>query len=477
MARATAVTLTLTLTFLLSPGDSGAAGGRPIACYESGDSRQFGPCKSPDPVRYFPPVGALPGVIVANFGLLLPSDPGPAWQYSCDDAFGQPDALKVHRSSAGDIFLPTTQGLLITRDGCTFTAAAGDITRKSIIYDVASDATNPQLVFAIGDTPRVLWRSSDGGQTFATVARFPDGLALLNVVLPAGRSKQVYVIGRGRGTSTPVGFSNDDGVSFTMRDPGLGAGDTVKSSFEFLSADPISPDVLYFTLLEPDGDRLWRSSDGGTSVVPLLKLGRTEGLSGLTFGSAPGTVYLAAEDLFPLAGSPPGQLYISRDSGQTWLPPRPAPEAGPQFNCLIAAGAELFACSTGQGRPEDFLLARSTDEGQTWTPVTRLGNLAGPKACVAPQCEAVSQWLCDTYTSCAPGQEPTPNGLPDAASDAGPSDAAAPPAPDAGPDGPSLPEEDSGCACHLGRGGSPGSSQFTIAALLSYALARRLRRR
>jgi hypothetical protein len=389
---------------------------------------------------------------VANFGLLEPGT-GQTWEYACDDMFGQPDALHERRSPNGNFFFPTTRGLMFTQDRCTFTQAGGDIAGK-VIYDVAIDAKDPNLVFAIGDTPRVLWKSTNGGVTFTTIQTFPAGLALLNVVLPPGRTKEIYVVGRGKGTSSPVAASTDDGASFTMRDPGLSAGAAIATSFEFLSADPTSPQTLYFTILEGDGDRLWRSTDGGATVTQLLKLGATEGLMGLAFGPTAGTLYLAAVDLFPLAGQPPGQLYLSRDAGKTWLPPRPAPETGPQFACLVADGARLYACSTGQGRKEDLMLGYSDDEGTTWTTMTTLGSLAGPKSCVKLQCEAVSQWLCDTYTSCAEGMSPTPNTTPDGGVNT----------PDAST--PTLPKEDSGCAFASGSNSGVSAALLTLLALL-----------
>jgi hypothetical protein len=473
------------LTVALGAAGASAAGGL-IAC--RGADPNYGPCKSPDPVAYFPAAGSLPAVMVANFGLLVPAT-GSSWQYVCDDVFGQPDATKERRSPNGDIFLPTTTGLQITRDGCTFTHAMGDISGK-IVYDVAIDSKNPQLVFAIGDTPRVLWRSTDGGRTFTTLQRFPDGLVLLSLALPATRDKQLYIIGRGKGTSTPVAFSADDGATFTMRDPGLAAGAGVKSAFEFLATDPVSPDVLYLTQLEPDGDRVFRSADGGATAVPLLKLGRTEGVAGLAFGGNSSTLYLAAKDLFPLAGMPPGSLYVSRDAGKTWLPPRPAPEAGPQFNCIVATGSRLFACSIGQGRKEDFMLAYSDDEGMSWTAINRLGDLTGPKTCVAPQCQVVAQWLCDTYTTCAEGQ--TPGGAGGAAGNAGGNAGNAgnggmlggggamgtggmPPGADAAMT-PMLPKEDSGCGCDLGAASTNTSRVCAGLGLVFLVVALRRRR-
>jgi MYXO-CTERM domain-containing protein len=437
----------------------------PLACRDR-NSLVYGPCKSPDPVTFFPANASSPAVIVANFGLLEPGA-GTTWQYACDDTFGQPEAIRERRSSNGTFFFPTTRGLMYTQNRCEFHQAGGDIAGK-IIYDVAVDAKDPNLVFAIGDTPRVLWKSTDAGLTFKTIQTFPAGLALLNVVLPPGRTREIYLVGRGKGTATPVAASTDDGATFTMRDPGLAAGAAITTSFEFLAADPASPQTLYFTLLEPDGDRLWRSTDAGVTVAPLLKLGKTEGLSGLAFGPSPGTLYLAATDLFPLAGNPPGDLYVSRDGGKSWLPPRPSPETGPQFACLVAAGARLYACSTGQGRKDDLMLGYSDDEGMTWKAMTTLGSLAGPKACVKQQCEAVSQWLCDTYTSCAEGMSPTPNTTPEP-----PPDAGAPP-PDANVPTPTLPKEDSGCA--FATGSASGGAAAAALALLALLVGRRRKR-
>jgi MYXO-CTERM domain-containing protein len=458
LLAAITTTATVTATWV------GQASAAPVACRAAPGGPVAGPCKSPDPVAYFPANGAIPATIVANFGLLVPGKTAGSWQYVCDDVFGQPEATRERRSPNGEIFLPTTRGLLITSDQCKFTQAGGDIAGK-IIYDVAIDEKNPALVFAIGDTPRVLWRSTDGGKTFTTIQTFPAGLALLNVVLPPKRSKEVYVIGRGKGTSTPVGFSNDDGATFTMRDPGLAAGAAIATSFDFQGADPISPATLYFTLLDSDGDRLWRSTDGGATATQLLKLGSTEALAGLAFGPTPGTIYVAGADLFPLVGSPPGTLYLSRDDGKTWQPPRPSPQTGPQFKCLVAAGPRLYACSTGQGRKEDLMLAYSDNEGQSWTTVTTLGDLAGPTTCAADACLNVSRWLCDTYTSCAEGLSPTPQPEPSSPIDAGA-------APDAGMvPAPTLPHEDSGCAFAT----APSSAPATALALLALLVRHRRR--
>jgi hypothetical protein len=421
---------------------------QPIACREvrgpgaNAAQPNFGPCMSPDPKAFFPAANGAPAVIVSNFGLLYPEVAGTKWQYVCDDVFARPAPERIRRSPNGEIFIPTTGGLLITRDGCSYERAGGDISGK-VVFDVGIDAKNPLLVFALGNVPRTLWRSVDGGRTFTTVQNFPEGMLLFRLVLPPTRDRQVYLVGRGRGTSTPVQVSLDDGATFTLRDPGTAAGDALTTSLEFLAADPVSPTTLYFNVIGPQGDALWRTTDGAATVAPVLALQFLEGIGGLAFGPTPGTLYVGGGNLFPDTATAPGHLYLSRDNGATWLPPRASPEIGPQFSCLASDGTALYACSVSQATPGEVMMAVSRDEGTTWEPLTRLADLSGPKACVAAQCLEVSQWLCDTYSNCAPGFEPTPNLPVDAGSDAAEAGAG-----DAR--GPLLPDEDEGCGCRIG---------------------------
>ncbi|HEY0714797.1 MAG TPA: hypothetical protein VGF45_19105, partial [Polyangia bacterium] len=324
----------------------------------------------------------------------------------CDDAYRRAAPDKIRRSSLGDIFIPTTTGLLVTSDGCSYAEPSGDIAGKTVV-DVAVDTKDPTLVFALGDTPRKLWRSADRGRTFAIGQTFADGVLFQRILLPPTRSQEVYLVGRGRDTSTPIAASQDNGTTFVMRDPGLSAGPMLRTSLDPLAPDPRSPNVLYVAVVDAAGDQLWRSNDGGATVSPVMTVQNGEALGGLAFGSAATTIYVAGKAVFLEPGKPRGHLYVSRDSGKTWLPAVPSDENGPQYNCLVAVGDELFACGVSVGVADRFLLGVTKDEGKTWSYVTGLGDLkGGPKQCVASQCQLVSAWLCDFHSSCAPGTGP-----------------------------------------------------------------------
>ncbi len=451
-----------------------------LACLPGPSSARRAPCKSPDPVTFLPPVAGQPGVAVTNFGLLFPGESALDWRYVCDDAFDRPPPERIRRSSSGDIFIPTTNGMVITRDGCSFIAAA-DLMGQ-VVYDVAIDGRDPMQVFALVGSPRTLWRSTDGGRRFTSTATFPAGMLLFRVVVPPQRARQIYVIGRGAGSSTPIFASADDGTTFERRDPAPAQAVALRTSLEFVASHPTTPEILYFNVVEPDGDSLWRSSDGGATVNRLHNLGVDQGYAGMAFGAA-GTMYVATYDVFPDGTKPPGLFLISRDEGATWLPPRPSPESLPPFGCLVRDGDRLLACGMRQniGIQDTFLVGASTDEGATWTPVTRLSQLTAPRACVAAQCQAVTQWLCDSYTQCPPGYAPRPTDpAPDAGADGAAADAGA--GNDAGPGGmvdggaPRLPDEDSGCGCRVG-GPAPGSASWLLVLSLALIALPKSRRR
>jgi hypothetical protein len=454
----------------LRTGPAAAAG--PLACF---DDQHNGPCMTPDPAAFFPARGKDPAVMAANFALVFPGTGAVPWEYVCDDLYGRPAPERIRRSPNGELLLPTTVGLKITRDGCAFENATWPVP-ADVVYDVAVDSKNPLVVFALMGTPRVLMRSGDMGRSFTAVSTFPSGLLLSRVILPPARSKEVYVMVRGRGASTPLFLSTDDGATFSMRDPSMGASTPVKTAFEMLEPHPTDPATLYFTLILTDGDELWKTTDAGLTSSRVLKLNDAEALGGLAFGASPNTLYVGGRNLYPERGMPAGHLYISRDGGATWLPPVAASESGPQFNCLVAAGAELYACGVGASLVDDMMVASSSDEGKTWKTISRLGDLNTPKTCTMDRCAGVSDWLCNTYTTCAAGKQPVPVGEP-------------PPAPDGGgvlgtggqPGGamtdasvdvrlPTATDDGGGCGCRIGSRSAVPTAAAVALLLLALAL-------
>jgi hypothetical protein len=444
------------------------AAGEPVACRTiSGPAGQRrpdwnrGPCRTPDAVDYYQEGSAGRGLVVTNFGILLPGARTSSWQVVCDDNFGVPPASQVRLHPDGRVFAASNEGLYFSSDSCQWSRAMVDngkeITDRRIFLDVAFDRQNPEVVLGLGEVPRQLWRSADGGRTFTLQQQFADALTFHRLVIAPSDGRRVYLIGRGRTPATPFGRSSDGGRTFEFGDLATGATSPLPTWLDFVAVAPDDPAVLYFFVINAtDGDEVWKSSDGGMTVSRVLRLEIGEAFSGLAFGATPQTIYVAGTDPFPLASDePPAHLYLSRDGGKTWDAPVPSPPTGPRYRCLTWSAGKLYACGAGEPGGDTFLVGASSDEGKTWTPTVRLGDFNGAKSCVQAQCLLTEEWLCENYCYCAPGLQPstgscTPN------ADAG--------VVDARPDAPgdacvgTACSEKQGCACSLGAPRSSGAA-------------------
>ena len=114
--------------------------------------------------------------------------------------------------------------------------------------------------------------------------------------------------------------------------------------------------------------------------------------AGFTFGADGKTVYVAGFDPLNTGMQPPASLYISHDSGTTWMR-RTSPSTGPRYRCINFRDNRLYACAGEQLSGDQFLLGSSPDEGTSWTPIVRLTDVTGPNACAAQKCMATVDFL------------------------------------------------------------------------------------
>jgi MYXO-CTERM domain-containing protein len=416
-ARGRGLWVIAALTGLSSPAL--AAGGR-VACSTLPDpsGRSFpgsnrGPCSSPDAVDYFTAGSSGRGMVVTNFGILVPGAGSTSWQIVCDDNFGFAPPPRVRLHPDGRVFAASYEGLYQTSDGCAWSRATVDngvmVTSARIFFDVAFDPQTPGQIFGLGEVPRELWRSTDGGRTFTLLRTFDQTLAFHRLVVAPSDGKRLYLFGLGRMGSTPYARSDDGGQTFEFGDLTAALVPRPLNAFELVAVAPDDPSVLYFSVINPtDGDEIWRSTDGGTTVEKFLQLETGEAFSGFTFGATPRTVYVAGTDPFPLSSEePPAHLYVTRDGGESWSDPVPSGPGGPRYRCLSWSAEKLYACGAGEQGGDPFLIGSSTDEGKTWVPAVRLQEFAGAKSCVQAQCLRTEEWLCENYCYCAPGLQPS----------------------------------------------------------------------
>ena len=62
--------------------------------------------------------------------------------------------------------------------------------------------------------------------------------------------------------------STDEGVSFSGFDLAARGTTPPRTVLDFVAVAPDDPQVLYFSVLDGQGDQLWKTSDGGQTVAP-----------------------------------------------------------------------------------------------------------------------------------------------------------------------------------------------------------------
>jgi MYXO-CTERM domain-containing protein len=438
-----------------------AHAGGPWMCLGPGQLAP-GPCQLPEPARFLPATGSAPAAVAANFGLLLPAAGG-AWQFVCDDGYGAAPPDHLWRAPGGGFLVAGARGLLRSDDGCEWSPVEGEPSDRKI-EDVLVEPGASGRVWALGAEPGAVYLSTDGGRRFVTQGQIAPALAGAHLRAAPAEPTRLYVTAGLAERPPGAWISRDAGRTWTAQPPAT----TLPGPLAVLAFAPDDADTVYFKVTEPEGDELWKSADGGRTLARVLKLSDFELMAGLAFGPAPAgqagpTLYVAGRAPIVIDGVPPGRLYLSRDGGGTWQPPVHAPALGPAYRCLEFSAGKLFACGGGEAAGESFLVGVSGDEGRSWTPLVRLADVHGPRACVRDRCQRTELWLCESYGQCtASDGGAAPTDAADAAADVI-ADASSEPGAVAGGEG--------GCGCAVGSR-TPSVSMWVLA-LLALLMRRR----
>lgn len=357
-------------------------------------------------------------------GALVSGDSGRSWRWVCAEAMGyggwMPERF-VWRAE-GTVLAATGTALLRSRDaGCTWSTAPGF--EEAWVTGLAEHPTDDAVFYLSTGRPsrqNALYRSDDGGETWAATGLEREAVFSSVRVAPS-RPERLYVAGS-KGYAPYVFRSDDAGGTWAEWPLGLeGAYD-----LKLMAVSPVRPDVLWARVSSLDASglprqRVLRSEDGGRTFAVVFE--PDDLLVNLDVSADGQTVWVATYNhVFRSRGGEPFTR-LEQPNGNA---------------CVTRAGGELYTC--GSTWANDWELARSADEGSTWTPVFSLRELQGVQQCPAGT---------PVQTLCSPRWPQLAEQLGVTSSQPGPGDAGVPDA------GGSAPTKSGGCGVTGGGGWMP----------------------
>lgn len=362
-----------------------------------------GPCEVLDTVNVLvgPVSGAVGLTLVANFGTLTRASDG-RLSVRCEEVLGGL-AARTRQAPSGALYVAGDRGVFrhwVAPDQCLALSSSGTVAGRAIL-DVAFDPAEARRIYALGQDPRLLHVSDDGGASFDGGWRFAATQSVLKLVVAPSRPQTIYAVGE----TVPGGDllllrSDDRGATFEVVEAAAGAR-APGIPLDLLGIDPRDAAVLYVAVIAPGGaHEVWKSRDGGRSWARKLALRAGEALGGFAFGTTPDVIHVAARQELLDPTMPPGRLHVSGDGGESWAAPVPSAADGPRYRCLVSRGRALYACGAGAPGGDRFLLGVSVDGGRTWQSLMTMAEIAGSAPCHRAACAATDQWLCETYRLC-----------------------------------------------------------------------------
>ena len=344
--------------------------------------------------------------LATTFGLLISHDDGCTFRWVCEQNIGYGGQWdpKYAVATDGTIFATTFEGLRISRDGgCSFTTATAELAGSdpNRIADIWIDALdvgpNGDVWVGTAETGHTndIFVSHDNGQTFSPRNMMSTEVWWKSVKVAPSSAQRVYITGY-KVATTPTAYfysSNDGGTQWT---PSPLANVMYASTPVLLvkAVDRTNPDILFMTSLganPPSGDRLYRSTDGGTTWTEVLATSET--IHDVVIHGQNVTIATQIQSTQALMG---GTAYESSNGGVDFTQMTNAP----QLACVGARpDGSLLGCGANWD-PDFKAVARSIDNGATWTKVWRFVEIAGAVQCPAGTIEHdtcdVTLWDCPT---------------------------------------------------------------------------------
>ena len=223
----------------------------------------------------------------STFGLLVTHDNGCSFRWVCEQAIGYGGSFdpKYAVADDGTLYATTFEGLRVSRDGgCTWVTATAGIPASdpgnisTIWIDAIDIASNGDVWVATAESaaPNNVFRSTDDGHSFVPRGMRSPTIWWKSVKAARTRPQRVYVTGyQVSGPTTAAGpppptahfERTDTGGESWSASPLAGVQFGATPIVYARAVDPTNADVVYMSSLDanpPAGDRLSRSTDGGT---------------------------------------------------------------------------------------------------------------------------------------------------------------------------------------------------------------------
>ena len=300
---------------------------------------------------------------VGGDGVVLRSDDGgETWSNPSGTVLDdfRPVAVASDPVSERTVFLGTRAGVFKTTDGGeTWSSASKGLPNGGAanVTSLTTDPRHPGRLFAgiypTGGTPGGLYRSTDGGSTWALLITSGTEQGVSRPALGPEGSATIYVAAAGA-----LLRSDDAGGSWEQVGPGLALG----SSVHLVAADPRAEDVVYAGIIDGSracGSNLVKSTDGGATWAPAV-----HGLSNTTVKAL--AVDPTDSDVVYAAVGRVG-LFRSADGGETWTRLEGSPDCAFPTAIVIDPSDThtLYAACEERG------VLKSTDNGRSWVSRSR----------------------------------------------------------------------------------------------------------
>lgn len=327
---------------------------------------------------YFKPGDPQTVYVASTFGLMKSTDGGCTLNWMCEQSIGYGGTWDPHYAIGpdGTIYGTTYEGLRISRDGgCSFTTAAGT---NGIWIDALSVSTSGDVWIGTAETGGLndVLLSRDSGATFQSRGMQSSDTWWKSVVTAPSNPQRVYITGyKVAGTPTAYFYRSDNGgtdwTPSALANVMFGGTPVLRVK----AVDPANPDIVYMTsevANPPAGDRLYRSTDGGSTWTEVLQTTAT--VWDVVVRDSRVFVATQLRNQSSIVG---GTAYVSTDGGATFA----ALPGAPQLACLtLSPDGNLYGCGANW-EPDFKAVAKSVDNGVSWEKAWRFVELNDAVQC------------------------------------------------------------------------------------------------